>query len=641
MTVGLLFFALQSSLPPMTPITDLSAIDTPNPSVDLQLSGDREWMQVPAALQPNGVATRTLAGDWNDDHRLDAVVLIEGQLFVVVAPGEARGGALIPTVGSIADFDFLPGGGPDGQDALIAVGSAGLTMHYFHNVLASFIEVNLESSDWLFARSVRVLERPLLAADIYVGVGATPTDVIGYLPAQDFSTPLLSHSAPIDQLEVLEWAGDSEEEFVVMSNEEATVYDVRALQYAQFTAPGESSVALAIFQRSLEPYDRIAWATSEGGTASFTLRLFADGIVEPPLDLGSLQLSSMAAGELNGDGSDELFLSHRTSQHQVILRSQALMGDLFSPSFDSEEFVILTALPALSELLDEFPIGNVPGSGGGPNGAGGLPGAYNSVPLGGLPGGVSTSPGGGGSGGTSGVTVESGRLNQSNQVVPPTTDLINPFLRNTATPAFGDFDNDGDLDILFPVSNSGDLVFQRNGLIDHRQQWPRVASSQLNSAGPDAYRLDVTISKPTAVSPDATHVELAVWRSPGLGDSTDYELDSYKTYAIEEGWPMTVSFIMDEPILPFHDLYHMQLRLVERTPDTEVILLRAFPVMTATFASSRPVFEALFAAAKIRGGGVTTPKTGPVFVGGIAPRPNLDPFAPGAMPLAPGGGQVQ
>ena len=640
MTVGLLFFALQSSFPPMTPITDLSVIDNPNPTVDVQLFGQREWMRVPPALQPNGSATRTLAGDWNGDHRLDAVVLIDGQLFVVVAPGEARGGVLIPTLGSIADFDFLQGGGPDGQDALIAVGSAGLTMHYFHNILESFIEVSLESSDWLFARSVRVLERPQLAADIYIGVGATPTDIIGYLPAQDFSTALLSHSAPIERLEVLDWAGDSEEEFVVMSSGEATVYDVRAVQFAQFTAPGESSVALEIFQRALEPYDRIAWATTEGGTASFTLRLYADGIVEPPLDLGSLQLASLAAGELNGDGSDELFLSHRTSEHQVILLSQALVGDLFSASFDATEFVILTALPALSELLDEFPIGKPSSSGGGTNGFGGSPGLFNPVPTAGVPGGL-TGPGGGVSGGSSGVPVEGGRRDSSNQVTPPATGLINPFLRNNATPAFGDFDNDGDLDLLFPVSNSGDLVFQRNGLVDHRRQLTRVASSQLNSAGPDAYRLDISITEPPVVSPYATHVELAVWRSAGLGDSTDHELHSYKTFDLGEGWPMPVSFVMDEPILPFHDLYHLQLRLVERTEDIEVILLRAFPVMTATFASSKPVFETLFAAAKIRGGGVTTPKTGPVFVGGIAPRPNLDPFAPGAMPLAPGGGQVQ
>ena len=638
MTVGLFLFVVQASLPPATVDLGLSEIDSPNPSVDQQFSGEREWLKLPMAIFPEGSATRTIAGDWNDDKRLDAVVLIDQQLFVVVAPGESRGGIRLTTLGSIADFDLAPGAGPLGQDALITVGSAGLTRIYFDKYIGTFVEDLVEGNDWLFASSVRLLARPQLGPPIYIGVAANPTQVIGYLPASSHSTPILTHSAPIERLEVLNWAGDGEEEFVVMTQSEASVYDVRDNLYAQLTASDESSVAIAVVRRALEPHARVAWVTrdSQGGTMS--LQLFANGIVEPIVDLGALLVADMVANEMDGDGSDELFLSHQTSKHQVILRSQAEVGDPMSASFDAEEFVIMTALPALHASRISYPTGKpIGGSGAAGNGAtGGLLIGTGSLPT--LVGGCSTGSHGGGSGGASIPKEDFGRgLSISN--LAPGFSKFNTFSRNRAAPAFGDFDNDGDTDLLFPISDDGDLVFLRNDLIDHRDQWMRFETSSLNSAGPDAVRLDFSMSQPDVIAPAATHVELAVWHSDSYGGFTDNDVVTYKAYTIGE-WPLSASFVMNEARLPFQDLYHMQLRLVELEPGPEIDVLSAYPVVTASYSSSKSVFEALLAASSIRGGGVTTPKTGPVFVGGIAPRPNLDPFAPGAMPLAPGGGQV-
>ena len=645
MNAALILFALQSSGMTLPPGMGAGSIDGPDPGVNQALSGSGEWLNLPIEIAAEGRPSRTLAGDWNGDLRLDAAVLIEGKLFAVVAPGEERGGLRIGTQSDIADFDVLNQGGPDGQDALLTVSGSGLTKTYFDNLVGDYVEVSLEANNWLSATSVRVLQRPMLATPIYVGVAANGTSVLGFLPGQGLSNLLVEHTAPIVQLETLDWEGDAEEEFVVMSSFGAAVYDIRANLFDSWTLTGEESVSIAAFHRAQEAYARFAWVTrsmpsSDQGAKPTWLRAFADGLIEPVVDLGVLNVVGLTALELNGDGSDELFLSHQTSEHQVILNSQAVAGNFLSESFSSTEFEILTALPATSlwesnmNLKDALTGATSSSQSAGTSGSGAhiLTNPKSSFGAAGG-GGTPVPPGSGGTGSSSSLGARVGFTNKG-------PSALNLFARNRSTPAVGDFDGDGDMDLLFPVSKFGDLLFHRNGLIDHRTFQALVVSSSLNSDPSGSLRLELQVRMPDTIPNESTHLELAVWTADSLLDAVDNEVSAYKRITLTGSWPMTVDFLINEA-LPFNDVFHIQLRIVQTDGGPDFDLLEAYPVSTATYTSSVALFNSLLAASELRGGHATTPKAGPVFVGGIVPRPNLDPFAPGVMPIAPGGGQVQ
>ncbi|MEQ8765707.1 MAG: FG-GAP-like repeat-containing protein [Planctomycetota bacterium] len=98
---------------------------------------------------------------------------------------------------------------------------------------------------------------------------------------------------------------------------------------------------------------------------------------------------------------------------------------------------------------------------------------------------------------------------------------------NSAHPAIGDLDNDGDLDVFFPVQSSGRAVLFKNHLVEERLQTPALSGSVLYSSGyptetsPYTGFLNIHLVDSPQIPSGATHVEVMAWRKNGLASSTD------------------------------------------------------------------------------------------------------------------------
>jgi hypothetical protein len=623
---------------------------TPGPALD----GTDLWFDLPALLAPDGTPTRVVAGDWNRDGTLDAALLIDGRAFVVVGPDVFRGALELDALGSVNDLEALPGGGPLGQDAVVTVGPAGLLLHHFDNGTGNFGSTAKDVGVWAGARMVRVADLAAGAPLELIGVDALGTSVLGLDVETGQGLVIVDHGAEIVDLGAVDWAGGAAAEIAVLSKAGLTVYDNVGLVVLALSSAPDVGLAFAVVRRALEPHERLAWLTRDAGDLT-TLHVVGQVGADPDIALGRLSVVSAVTADLDGDASDELFLSHHASPHQVVLVSQAVVGDAQSPTYAAGEYELLTVLePEVVVGGDAFEGPGGPTWNGGPGGQGGSGGSggfggSGSVKVTQVPGGpalpavpaVPGGPGTAGGGPPSGPIVAPGRLGLPAASSPD--DDANPFARNRARPALADFDSDGDVDVLFPISRSGRLLLHRNARIDEGALKIHPGSSSLEAGPGDDYFLSLQLAEPASVPGAATHVEVVVWFASSMYAPVGTSPIGYWRHAITGEWVGSIQVLIPEAAVPSPYLYHVQTRLIEEALSQATFppILQVWPSSVSTYAPSKSVYESLAATTTIRGGGETTPKTGPVFVGGVAPRPFLDAFMPGIMPRAPGGGQVQ
>ena len=113
---------------------------------------------------------------------------------------------------------------------------------------------------------------------------------------------------------------------------------------------------------------------------------------------------------------------------------------------------------------------------------------------------------------------------------------------NSAWPAIGDLDGDGDDDVFVPVQADEMIFVLLNEAIDHDLRMPRLDEPVLfnhgSYGGTQVFGyLQASAQDAILVPPEATHVELALWRKYDLATPTDEEPAPGFSFRFELGTP--------------------------------------------------------------------------------------------------------
>ncbi len=218
-------------------------------------------------------------------------------------------------------------------------------------------------------------------------------------------------------------------------------------------------------------------------------------------------------------------------------------------------------------------------------------------------------------------------------------DNYDPFPLNQHTPALTDVDGDGDSDIVYAVEDgtSPELLVSFNPVTPHDEQKVEIISAQFPLEAP-VNVLEVSIDAPVFIPPNRDTLECWVFRKADLASPIDPEAVGYALVDVE-GWPVTLSFAIENLTYEFDDLYFFQLRMVEADDD---VILDGGPLLYAIAVNK----EGQSAVEEI-GNGTTVPIVAPglqdpTYVGGVVPVP-CPPNAtncptPVEPPDPPGGG---
>ena len=191
---------------------------------------------------------------------------------------------------------------------------------------------------------------------------------------------------------------------------------------------------------------------------------------------------------------------------------------------------------------------------------------------------------------------------------------------NSAWPAIGDLDGDGDDDVFVPVQADEMIFVLLKDAIDHHSRVPRLDEPVLfnhgSYGGTQVFGyLQASAQDAIQVPPQATHVELALWRKHDLATPTDEQPAPGFTFRFERNTPYetgVLEYLDPDPSALFWILRYVRLEEGE--------LVRVFPsgvyAVTTDNRSGGPVLDWL-----LEKGGTVHSETFPDS--NISGRPNF------------------
>jgi hypothetical protein len=156
------------------------------------------------------------------------------------------------------------------------------------------------------------------------------------------------------------------------------------------------------------------------------------------------------------------------------------------------------------------------------------------------------------------------------------------------------------------------MVF-RGEPVDQRAYKPDLVGAGFSLPGGQG-RLSLKLGAPAAIPADATHLELRVWRRPGLSMPVDTNVLAIVQQPLPSAWPAAIEVDLPETAADFKAVYDLHVRLVGI--DGTGSSTSAHPATKATFtllASDR-------AALQVEEPSPSIPVTLP-----MAPEPTQDP----------------
>ena len=198
-------------------------------------------------------------------------------------------------------------------------------------------------------------------------------------------------------------------------------------------------------------------------------------------------------------------------------------------------------------------------------------------------------------------------------------DPAQPAPENQASPVAGDFDADGDVDLLFASQSLDSIWLARNEASDHTTQVVQMSSlAYVEAADLQAYLDDPTgangwdpnsppissdgylairVLPPVATVPAGyDHFDVIVWRRPDESSSGAAIAVEHSLFAVPAGWsassPADLLIDIHESSFPFAAVYDVEIRLVQTQPNG---LRRGTPIYSGAFATD-PATMAAFEA---------------------------------------------
>ncbi len=613
----------------------------PGSGAHLTEGGNSSWFDLPREFDLSRKYTRSISGEFNSDGLTDVVLLAEGRLIFVAGPDLYRGSLDLSLNGAytVNDMDFTPLA-PSSSGGFYSVGPSGLELHWFDFVIGNFRRLPINSNQWLDARLVR-WDTPVAGSpDLVLGVAADSFSVMGVwdpIGTSPTGELLFTASSPVRQIEFVNWSGDDDLEVAVMGRDKLSVWDLDGTKLAEFSTSAGVGNAFSVIDRSGASHQRLAWVTWEASYRFAELQVVGESFAEAPIYLGDLETIASAASDMDGDGSDELFLSHRTSREQVILLGLAVDGDELSASFSSGAFAVLNVLPGEGDsgappltpfqALHPFIFPGFGNGGGtkptpsqGPGAAGSGAGPKPMQPVGGS------------------TPFLDGGFTADDPNLPGELPAPLSFSRNTSWPLMADLDGDGDVDIFYPLQPNGELMLFRNPQINENSLKVNVGGGTVSPHGIFQTQIKLDVFESLNAPAEATHLEVIVWRQDSIYHNVDPNLILREHIPLDQGFPSNVEVELPEGELVYPRLYHFLLREVKA--DASGIISEHYPGSVTTYTPLNEMYNYLKESNPSRGGLPVSFKVGGLQLGGTVPRPHLDPFNPGEIPYPLGGGFI-
>ncbi len=267
---------------------------------------------------------RTIAGRFNDDDVLDAALLADDEVLFL-SGRDLYLSHETPWTGAI-DLDTYPGGGPDGQDAVVFSDASGLHLGWWDFATKAFARTQLDGGAWAGAQLVRATGirgtvRPDVAgvsADGYtlLVMGVVSESPLAFSPLSGASFTVAN---PILSFTALEWDGVAPAEWAVLTTNTLRIHDGASNVLRNWATAGAGG-SLATLESEYQPYDRLVWLTAPAA-AQFVFALDA-AHVDPALNVAGILASSIVAGDWDRDGDDDVAIGNQFNQKIFVVDNE-------------------------------------------------------------------------------------------------------------------------------------------------------------------------------------------------------------------------------------------------------------------------------------------------------------------------------
>ncbi len=300
----------------------------------------------PLLAQPEDLFGPAVVGRFSEDAVPDLFLRRgeQGQCFVDPTLFDAA----LSAPSKVFGIAQLTGTGPGGRDEILATTELGLRA--WSRVGGQFTERSIGDDD-LWAKVTRLLAVDLDGVNGPDLVGMDETGVKAWVALATPSGygPELSFLIPEEAFAVVacDFSGDGERQLAFSCPSTLRVYGYDGSTRFVQSAPGSS--ILTVIHQAAGPAERVAWIVHEGG-GDGDLYLFDAMLLAGPFPIDVAGAVGIAGGDLDGDGTDELVVTHTADPSLKILQG------LEEPSGPTGTQTVVIGPPGLGSLHEAWPV---------------------------------------------------------------------------------------------------------------------------------------------------------------------------------------------------------------------------------------------------------------------------------------------